>query len=265
MVWGTVMLRKVVGFICSTALPVDDELALWYPVPNPVETNFHRFGTFLFDRVIGDASCGEIVRDEVGVGGCGWPSARRHVRWGHAALPLWKRVPNSASAALDMMCSMIWHGTSMAPLWVGGGFIRVRCLGWVFGHVTQVVVSGKAESALRFRQVRRVSIDVEYHGAGAELDDGIRVRGAIVEELGHGGDECLLGGRGLTGRQGAQGHEHSAVNGTRIVQESSDDFLYALFVMEVDERGLIVSCVLDVGPVGAGCIPWVWRVLWACR
>jgi hypothetical protein len=120
MVFGSMVLCKIVGFVRLTFFPIDDKLALAHPVPNPVETYYHGLGPFLLDGVIGDTAV-VMLSVTMGVGGCGWPSSSRHVRRGHAALPLWNKVPNSASAALDMTSFMIWHGISIAPLCVGAG------------------------------------------------------------------------------------------------------------------------------------------------
>jgi hypothetical protein len=121
MMWGPVMLQKVVGFICSTALPVDDELSLSDTVPNPVKTHFHRFGTFLLDRIIDDARCGEIVRDK----GSGWLGvaelAEARAMGARSLAVMEEGAEFGFGSALDITWSMIWHGTSMAPLWVGVG------------------------------------------------------------------------------------------------------------------------------------------------
>jgi hypothetical protein len=149
---------------------------------------------------------------------------------------------------------------------VGGwGVVGVRALGRVSGHVAQVVISHETGSSFRFRQVRHIAFDVKYHIAGAELDDGVRVRGGIVEELGH-GCEGVRGGFGLIGGQAAQCHQHGDIKGTCIIEKRANDFLQALHVFAVHKRGLIVLRVLNVGPVSGGS-PWVWRVLWSgqCR
>jgi hypothetical protein len=61
-----VMFGKVVGSIGDTAAPVDNELALADAVTDPIKTHVHGFGSFLFDRVVGDAGGSAVVGDDQG-------------------------------------------------------------------------------------------------------------------------------------------------------------------------------------------------------
>ena len=56
MVFGEVISKVVFAFG-----PVDKEIALAYPVPDPVKMHVHGFGAALFDSVIGNAGSTCIV------------------------------------------------------------------------------------------------------------------------------------------------------------------------------------------------------------
>jgi hypothetical protein len=238
-------------------------LALADPVPNPVKTQFHRFGTFLFQRVVCDAGCGEIVCDD-GSWELGVTELVEAHAMGARCLAAMEQGPGFGfdSAGHNMVHDLA--GDMIDGAIVGGwGVVRVWGFGRVSGHVAEVVISSETGSSLRFRQVRRITFNLKYHIAGAELDDGVRVCGGIVEELVH-GCEGVCGEFGLIGGQGAQCHQHGAIKGTCIIQERANDFLQAFYVFSVHERGLIVLRVLNMGPISGGS-PWVWRVLWPGR
>ncbi len=61
-----VMFGKVVGLVGDTAAPVDNELALADAVTDSIKTHVHGFGSFLFDRVVGDAGGSAVVGDDRG-------------------------------------------------------------------------------------------------------------------------------------------------------------------------------------------------------
>jgi hypothetical protein len=61
-----VMFGKVVGSVGDAAAPVDNELALADAVADPIKTHVHGFGSFLFDRVVGDAGGSAVVGDDRG-------------------------------------------------------------------------------------------------------------------------------------------------------------------------------------------------------
>jgi hypothetical protein len=61
-----VMFGKVVGSVGDAAAPVDHELALADAVADPLKTHVHGFGSFLFDRVVGDAGGSAVVGDDRG-------------------------------------------------------------------------------------------------------------------------------------------------------------------------------------------------------
>ena len=68
MVAGREVLCKVIGEIIATCFPMDCELDLFDSVSNPVEVHVNGFGSFLFDRVIGDAFSTRVVC----LDGSGW-------------------------------------------------------------------------------------------------------------------------------------------------------------------------------------------------
>ena len=55
------MFGKIISPVQNSSFPVDVELALADTVANPVEVHIDGFGSFLFDRVIGDAKGGTVV------------------------------------------------------------------------------------------------------------------------------------------------------------------------------------------------------------
>ena len=55
------MLGKVISFVGATFAPEDMELLLADTITDPIESHVNGFGTFLLDRIIGDAGCGAIV------------------------------------------------------------------------------------------------------------------------------------------------------------------------------------------------------------
>ena len=67
-----------------------------------------------------------------GVGGWGWPSSSRVVRRGVASLVLWKRVPNSASAAEENTIFIMAARWRMVPFRMSGPDLlpRKKCPPW---------------------------------------------------------------------------------------------------------------------------------------
>jgi hypothetical protein len=55
------MLGEVFGLVGFSGLPVDGELALVYPVSNPVETHAHGFGSALLNCIVGSAFIAFVV------------------------------------------------------------------------------------------------------------------------------------------------------------------------------------------------------------
>jgi hypothetical protein len=55
------MFRKVVGLVEAALFPKDNELALTDTVTNPVEAHVNGFGSFLFNRIVGNAGSGAVV------------------------------------------------------------------------------------------------------------------------------------------------------------------------------------------------------------
>ena len=63
---------------------------------------------------------------KTGVGGWGWPSSSRVVRRGVASLVLWKRAPNSASAAEERTIFIMAARLRTAPLRMSGSDLLPR-------------------------------------------------------------------------------------------------------------------------------------------
>ena len=55
------MLGKIIGTIGLAFAPVDFESSLADSVTDPEKTHVNSFGSFLFDRVVGDAAGGVVV------------------------------------------------------------------------------------------------------------------------------------------------------------------------------------------------------------
>jgi hypothetical protein len=61
MMFGWMMFSEIISSVQNSSFPIDMELALADAVANPVEAHVNGFGSFLFDRVIGDAKGGTVV------------------------------------------------------------------------------------------------------------------------------------------------------------------------------------------------------------
>ena len=55
------MFCKIIGFVQGAGFPINVELALADAVANPVKAHIDGLGAFLFDSVIGNASCSAVV------------------------------------------------------------------------------------------------------------------------------------------------------------------------------------------------------------
>ena len=58
--WGMVFI-VVIPDILASRLPVDDELALFCSVLDPIKSHINCFGVFLFDCAIGKTYCSGVV------------------------------------------------------------------------------------------------------------------------------------------------------------------------------------------------------------
>ena len=96
---------------------------------------------------------------------------------------------------------------------------------WVLtGVITEIEVCSSCGLGVGFIEVGCVSINVENHVTGMEVNDCIRVRGCIVEESSAGLHGCLCAGS-LRGGNGVESFEDGVVNGTSIVEEHPDNLL----------------------------------------
>jgi hypothetical protein len=105
-----VVLGEVIGQVVGPAAPMDNNLVLAYPVTDPVKAHVDGFGAALLDSAIGDAISAGVISLHGG-GWLGWPMSARVVRNQAASLPLWKRAPDSASAAEETTTLRMVQGT----------------------------------------------------------------------------------------------------------------------------------------------------------
>ena len=113
----------------------------------------------------------------------------------------------------------------------------------------------------RFAVIAGVAVYMEDHVGGAVCDPGIRVCGAIVQQL----DDllfCLQSGLVLFGGQGAEGHVQCAVNSSGIIQQSANNLRRLVGIGGQQRCSVVQLCgrflcgaILD-GDVG------MWQVLW---
>ena len=94
-----------------------------------------------------------------------------------------------------------------------------------YGVVRLEIMSPGSAAGLGFGQVRRITVAGKDHIAGIEVDDGVGVRGYIVQnlvEVPHRG----LGWGSLLCSEGPERREHCAVDGSPIVEEDAEDLLH---------------------------------------
>ena len=56
------MLGEVVGHVVDTASPMNDKLALFDSILDPIKAHIHGFGATLLDSIVHDASGAGVVR-----------------------------------------------------------------------------------------------------------------------------------------------------------------------------------------------------------
>jgi len=109
------MFGEIVSPVGIARLPENMKLALAIAITEPVESYVHSLGAFLFDHVIDDPTGGVVVSLQR----CGRLRMTQFFQSSvDGAEVLWalrNKVPNSASAALETTCCMIWQRT-----WMGG-------------------------------------------------------------------------------------------------------------------------------------------------
>ena len=122
------------------------------------------------------------------------------------------------------------------------------------------MISSSAGACFRGGEIRGVAVNLENHVAGVVADNGIRVRSAVVQELGD-GLECGMCSVGLLRGDGSNGSEHGGVNSPCIIEEGSKNFLDAFGIRGIKRgRGVGVGRILDLVAV-AGFLPSMWRML----
>ena len=193
-----VMFSEIISFVQNASSPINVELALADAVANPIKAHVECFGSFLFDRVVGDSRGGTVV----GLNGSGRLGMTKFFET-HADRACFFAVVEEGSKlsfggtgndfAQDLAEDV--DGT------VGGwwGAVRRRGFGGVMGTTAEEVVSGGARASLGCSKVGGIALDVEDHVAGVEADRSVGMRSAVIEELGQGfqsgfGAVCLLGG-----------------------------------------------------------------------
>lgn len=107
-------------------------------------------------------------------------------------------------------------------------------------------------------------MDGKLHAAGVIAHDGIRMGGAIVEQLGD-GLSSGFSSFGLCRGKSAEGYEKSGVDGASVIQEGANNFLESGDASGVEgSGGVFVFRKLRSGAVG-GFDPSVRRMLWTGR
>ena len=138
-----VMFSKIISFVQNALLPINVKLALANAVANPVKAHVDGFGSFLFDRVIGDSRSGTVV------------SLQRGGRLGMTKF--FKTYTNRASffAVVEKGCKLCFGGTGNdftedLAKYIDGtigrwwGVIRLWGLGRITRATAEVIVSGSA-------------------------------------------------------------------------------------------------------------------------
>jgi hypothetical protein len=81
--------------------------------------------------------------------------------------------------------------------------------------VAEIVVSATAAASLWFGIVGSIAVDFQYHVTGSILEGGVGVCMAIIKWL-IGGFYCVESCCRLLGRDSAEGHKHSGVDGPGV-------------------------------------------------
>jgi len=140
---------------------------------------------------------------------------------------------------------------------------RGRERGRMVRFVAKEVISGEPGSRLGFGEIGGVAVGLEEHVTGMKADDGIGMRGTVVEEV------CARFGRGLSADslgsgQGAKGDKERRVDGPAVVQENANDLLQPReATVREGWRCVGRSSELSVSPV-LGLLPMVRRILRPC-
>ena len=227
---------------------------------DPVETHVDGFGAALFDGVIGDASGASVV-------GLDWSGRLRVAHFEQCG------AEHGGVFGIVEECAKFGFGggghdgvddgavdvDGAVDGWRDG--VGIWSGGCVGGEGAEEEIAAGTGAGLGFGEVGCVAVDVEDHVAGMVADGGVRMSGAVVEQLGDGA-RGGFGTVGLGAGEGAEGDEQSGVDGASVVEKSTDDFLKTGDAGggeasgEVGWRGEL--CVFAVD----GSCPGMGRVLW---
>ena len=94
MMGGWMVFGEIISFVGTAFAPKNLKLFLSDAdmIMDPIKMHINCFGAFLFDGVIGDATCSTVISLDRN-GGWGWPNSSRVVRMGQASLQLRNSAP----------------------------------------------------------------------------------------------------------------------------------------------------------------------------
>jgi hypothetical protein len=158
-----------------------------------------------------------------GVGGWGWPNSFE----GDADRDCFLGIDKHSG---DFGFSSRGHDIAEDEAGAVNGSIAWRLLSWgalrVGGIAAEEEMATNAAGSFGGGKIGAISVDVQDHLTGRVSNHGVGIGGRIIEEL----DDSLGGENGcgrLCGSDGAEGNEHSWINGEPIVEQGADDLLYA--------------------------------------
>ena len=177
---------------------MDEKLALFDAISDPIKSHVHCFGTTLFDGLVADAGCTGVV----GLNGSGGLRVT-HVFEGGAK-------HSSFLAIVEQCCEFSFGGGGEygdhdggvnvdGAVWRRRRRVGWRDLEWIGEGVAEEEVAAGARACLLLGEIRGVAVDMENHAARVIPEGGFRMGGAIVEELGDGdggGFGAVVLGRG---------------------------------------------------------------------
>ena len=216
MVDRCVMFGEIIGLVLKAGTPVYVEVSLVYAVLDPVKSHVNGSGSLLGDGVVGKfGGCGIV-----GLDGCGGLWVAHFVE--HCS-------DDFGTVAIQV------EGTNFGFKCRGHDILDDGCedaqgaLLWFWFWVwfaTKKEVSTSAAASLGLREVGGVAVYLEDHVAGTILDAGIVMGCGVIKEL---VDDFLGGfsGFALLGTESAKCSKHGAVDCSGIIQEYTNDLLYA--------------------------------------
>jgi hypothetical protein len=253
-VGGREVLRVVVGTVILPWRPVKIELALGYAIFEPVVPHIKCFGAFHADLRVEDVVGGEVVRLRWGAS---WRLFVAHFFKGSDDWDGFLGVEEEAAGfGFGRRCRDTFKSFAED---VGG---PVGCWSWFVGGglVGQKEESSCSAASVGKYQVGSVGDDAEDHVAGVITDDGVGVRGKIIEK--HLAGFCsFLGWSGLAVRDLVECNDDGLVYCPAIIQEDARDLLDAFDAEFVKERcDVVVGKLYFLTVDGSG--PEMRRMLW---